>query len=379
VEPVTWTTSADDTLAACLLDTLAAPDVASKEWIIRQYDHEVQGCSIVKPLLGPGAGPADGTVIRGVLGRDRGIVLGVGLRHRLGPLDPYQMAAGGIIEAMANAIAAGADPARIALLDNFCWGDCRREESLGTLVEACRACHDMAVAFAAPFVSGKDSLNNVFAWTDSAGKHHERSIPPTLLATAMGQVENVHRAITPDLKQVGNRLAVVGLSRDDLAGSQLELVGRVRGGRVPQVDATACRDVFSAVAAAQRAGLVAACHDCSDGGILAAVAEMAIAGCSAARITLADVPMEAGNSAASGSALHHDLAIAFTETPGRFVCEVPAAAAERFATHMNDTNRVPWAWVGTVVAGDRLEIVSTGGQVTAVPVASLARAWRGGS
>jgi len=377
--PAGWTLHEDESLVDCLLDVLAAPDVASKEHIIRQYDHEVQGCSIVKPLLGPGAGPADGTVIRGVLGRDRGIVLGVGLRHRLGLLDPYQMAAGGIVEAMANVIAAGADPARIALLDNFCWGDCRREESLGTLVEACRACHDMAVAFAAPFVSGKDSLNNVFAWTDAAGKHHERSIPPTLLATAMGQVENVLRTVTPDLKQSGNRLAILGLSRGELAGSQLELVGRVHGGRVPQVDTTACRGVFAAVAAAQRAGLVAACHDCSDGGLLAAVAEMAIAGGSAARITLADVPMQCGGSAGNDSALQRDLMIAFTETPGRFVCEVPAALADRFADHMSKTDCVPWAWIGTVVAGDRLEIVSTAGSATTVPVASLARAWRGGA
>ncbi|MFM8707951.1 MAG: AIR synthase-related protein, partial [Planctomycetia bacterium] len=299
-----------------------------------------------------------------------------------GWLDPYQMAAGGIVEAIANVVAAGADPARIALLDNFCWGDCRREESLGTLVEACRACHDMAVAFTAPFVSGKDSLNNVFAWTDSGGRHHERSIPPTLLATALGQVEAVHRAITPDLKRVGNRLAVVGLSRDDLAGSQLELVGRVRGGRVPQVDAAACRAVFAAVAAAQRAGLVAACHDCSDGGLLTAVAEMAIAGRAAARIELAAVPMETAGVATPGSTLAADLAIAFAETPGRFVCEVPAAVAERFADQMNEMNKkhpVPWNWIGGVVAGDRLEIVSTDGQVATVPVAGLARAWQGGT
>ncbi|MFM7290570.1 MAG: phosphoribosylformylglycinamidine synthase subunit PurL, partial [Planctomycetia bacterium] len=382
VEPTTWTARAGESLEACLLDLLAAPDVASKEWIIRQYDHEVQGCSIVKPLLGPGEGPADGTVIRGVLGRDRGIVLGVGLRHRLGWLDPYQMAAGGIVEAIANVVAAGADPARIALLDNFCWGDCRREESLGTLVEACRACHDMAVAFTAPFVSGKDSLNNVFAWTDSGGRHHERSIPPTLLATALGQMEAVHRAITPDLKRVGNRLAVVGLSQDDLAGSQLELVGRVRGGRVPQVDAAACRAVFAAVAAAQRAGLVAACHDCSDGGLLTAVAEMAIAGRAAARIELSAAPMETAGVATPGSTLAADLAIAFAETPGRFVCEVPAAVAERFADQMNEMNKkhpVPWNWIGGVVAGDRLEIVSTDGQVATVPVAGLARAWQGGT
>ena len=224
-------------LGATLLEILAAPDVASKEWIIRQYDHEVQGCSVIKPLLGPGEGPADATVVRGVLGRDRGIALGVGLRHRIGPLDPWQMAAGGIVEAVANVVATGADPDRIALLDNFCWGDTRRPESLGTLVEACRACHDVAVDLGAPFVSGKDSLNNVFAWTDAAGKPRELSIPPTLLATAMGQIDDVRRVVTPDLKRPGSRLAVIGLTRDDLAGSQLEALGVVTGGAVPRIDA----------------------------------------------------------------------------------------------------------------------------------------------
>jgi len=374
--PRAWTTAAADSLADCLLDVLSAFDVASKEWIIRQYDHEVQGASVVKPLLGPGDGPADGTVIRGVLGRDRGVVLAVGLRHRLGPLDPYQMAAGGIVEAIANCIAAGADPARIALLDNFCWGDTRREESLGTLVEACRACHDMAVAFAAPFVSGKDSLNNVFAWTDAAGVHHERSIPPTLLATAMGQVSDVRRVLTPDLKRPGDRLAIVGLTGGDTAGSQLEVVGRVSGGAVPRVDAAACRAVFAAVAAAGRDGLLAACHDCSDGGLATAVAEMAIGGGLGARIDLAAVPRLPA--ADAGTGLVADLAVAFAETPGRFVCAVPAAAAERFAAAMAE---VPWAWIGEVRSDGRLEIVSANpsggsGAATAIPLERLARAWR---
>ena len=387
VEPVAWTLRDDDSVAACLRDVLRAPDVASKEWIVRQYDHEVQGASVVKPLLGPGEGPADGTVVRGVLGRDRGIVLGVGLRHRLGRIDPYQMAAGGIIEAVANCVAAGADPGRIALLDNFCWGDCRREESLGTLVEACRACHDVAVELAAPFVSGKDSLNNVFAWTDASGKHHERSIPPTLLATALGQVDDVHRVVTPDLKAVGDRLAIVGASRDDLAGSQLEAVGRVCGGRVPRVDAAVCRRTFHAVAAAIRTGLVTACHDCSDGGLAGAVAEMAIAGGRAARIRLADVPFVSETDLATGPAaapersasLVRDLTIAFTETPGRFVCAVPESAGERFAAAMAAAQDVPWHWIGEVTAGDSLEIVSTVGGTVATPVADLARAWRQGA
>ncbi len=375
-----WADAAGDSLAACLLDVLAAPDVASKEWIIRQYDHEVQGASVVKPLLGPGEGPADGTVIRGVLGRDRGIVLSVGLRHRLGPLDPYQMAAGGIVEAIANCVAAGADPARIALLDNFCWGDTRREESLGTLVEACRACYDMAVAFTAPFVSGKDSLNNVFAWTDAAGVHHERSIPPTLLATALGQMDDVRRALTPDLKRAGDRLAIVGLTGGETAGSQLELVGRVGGGAVPRVDPAACRAAFAAVAAAGRDGLLSACHDCSDGGLVTALAEMAIGGRLGARIDLGRVPRLPA--AGPDDGWPADLAAAFAETPGRFVCAVPAAAADRFAAALRE---VPWAWIGEVLADGRLEIVAAsagpqhGGQPgapTTIPLDRLARAWR---
>ena len=364
-QPPSW--SGDASIAAALLDVLALPDVASKEWIVRQYDHEVQGCSVLKPLLGPGAGPADGTVIRGVLGRDRGIVLGVGLRHHLGRLDPYRMAAGGIVEAIANVVAAGADPDRIALLDNFCWGDTRRPESLGTLVEACLACRDLAVAFGAPFVSGKDSLNNVFTYADATGAAREISIPPTLLVTALGQLDDVRRAVSPDLKAAGNRLAIVGMTRADLAGSQLALTGRVAGGDVPAVDVAACRAAIHAVAAARRAGLLQSCHDVSDGGLLAAVAEMAIAGRLAARIALADVP-------AAAAAIGHDLTIAFAETPGRFVCEVRPEQAAEFARCLGG---VPWAWIGEVVGGDELEIVAGGGGGDRVAVRRLAGAWRG--
>jgi phosphoribosylformylglycinamidine synthase II len=369
--PPTWSAvhAGGPAVAACLLDVLRLPDVASKEWIIRQYDHEVQGCSVIKPLLGPGAGPADGTVVRGVLGRDRGIVLGVGLRHRLGHLDPYQMAAGGIVEAIGNVVAAGADPDRIALLDNFCWGDTRREESLGTLVEACRACHDMAVAFMAPFVSGKDSLNNVFAWTDAAGGQHELSIPPTLLATAVGQLDDVRRATSPDLKGAGNRLAIVGTTRADVAATQLELTGRVSGGRLPTVDPAACRAAWSALAAASAAGLLASCHDCSDGGLAAAVAEMAIGGGRGGRIELGLVPR-------AGDDPFPDLAIAFAETPGRFVCEVRPEHEAAFAALLDREAPNAWGWIGTVAAEPVLELVATDGTVDRLPVARLAAAWR---
>jgi phosphoribosylformylglycinamidine synthase len=362
-----WT-AAGATVGGILERVLALPDVASKAWIIRQYDHEVQGASVVKPLLGPGAGPADGTIVRGVLGRPRGIVLGVGLRHRLGLLDPYQMAAGAIVEAVANAVAAGADPDRIALLDNFCWGDVRRPESLGPLVEACRACHDVAVALAAPFVSGKDSLNNVFAWTDSGGKAHELSIPPTLLATALGQVADVGRAMTPDLKAPAHRLAVVGMTRTATAGSQIELAGVVAGGAVPAVDTAAFRATTAAVAAANAAGLVRSCHDVSDGGLATAVAEMAIAGAVGARLELGAVPVVADGVPAA----HRDLAIAFAETPGRFVCAVAPADADAFAARMQG---LPWAWIGAVTAEPVVEILAAAGNAERVPLERLAAAW----
>ena len=279
------------------------------------------------------------------------------------------MAAGGIVEAVANVVAVGADPDRVALLDNLCWGDTRRPESLGTLVEACRACHDVAVALRAPFVSGKDSLNNVFAWNDR-GTPRERSIPPTLLATAMGQVDDVRRVVTPDLKRAGNRLAVIGLSRDDLGGSQLERLGIVTGGKVPRVDAATCRRVFLAVAGAIRSGIVRACHDVSDGGLLAALAEMAIGGGLGATIDLARVPTLLGG----GQGRHAELAIAFAESPCRFVCEVDADAAARMGEHLGD---IPWAWVGEVDDDAVLTVTGTDDAVERVPVADLARAWRG--
>ena len=356
-------------LGATLLEILAAPDVASKEWIIRQYDHEVQGGSVIKPLLGPGEGPADATVVRGVLGRDRGIALGVGLRHRIGPLDPWQMAAGGIVEAVANVVATGADPDRIALLDNFCWGDTRRPESLGTLVEACRACHDVAVDLGAPFVSGKDSLNNVFAWTDAAGKPRELSIPPTLLATALGQVDDVRRVVTPDLKRPGNRLAVIGLTRDDLAGSQLEALGVVTGGAVPRIDAPSCRKTFRHLASAIRDGGILACHDVSDGGLLAAVAEMAIGGAIGATIDLGKVP----TLLEGGQGRHADLTIAFAESPCRFVCEVDAESAGRMGEWLEG---IPWGWIGEVVDAPRLTVTGCFDGDESVALDALARAWR---
>jgi phosphoribosylformylglycinamidine synthase len=185
----------------------------------------------------------------------------------------------------------------------------------------------------------------------------------------MGQVDDVCRVLSPDLKAAGNRLAVVGLTRDDLAGSQLELTGRVQGGRVPEVDVASCRAVIHAIAAAQRAGYVQACHDVSDGGLAAAVAEMAIGGRLGATLDLAAVPVEFSPAV---DPAHRDLAIAFAETPGRFICEVRADDAAVFEQAVAG---VPWAWVGAVTAEPDLAIGSAG-RLERIAVAQLDAAWR---
>src|SRR5206468_8512997 len=154
-----------------LLRILSAPNVASKEWIVRQYDHEVQGGSVVKPFVGAANdGPSDAAVLRPVLGSRRGLVIACGMNPRYGDFDTYHMAASAIDEAIRNCVAVGADPSRIALLDNFCWGNTDRPETLGTLVRAALGCKDTAIAFGTPFISGKDSLNNEFSFMDSTGQ-----------------------------------------------------------------------------------------------------------------------------------------------------------------------------------------------------------------
>src|SRR5205814_8883772 len=146
-----------------LLQILSSYNVCSKEWIIRQYDHEVQGGSALKPLVGAeDDGPGDAAVVMPVLGYWTGLALGCGINPRYGDLDPYAMAAAATDEAVRNVVAVGADPTRIALLDNFCWGNTDRPEVLGSLVRAAEACRDVALAYAMPFISGKDSLNNEY-------------------------------------------------------------------------------------------------------------------------------------------------------------------------------------------------------------------------
>ncbi|MCR9293025.1 MAG: phosphoribosylformylglycinamidine synthase subunit PurL [bacterium] len=265
--------------ATALKNVLGSLNVASKHWIIRQYDHEVQGGSAIKPLVGvDGNGPGDAAVVRPRLDSRRGVVISCGMNPAFGDFDTYHMAASAIDEAVRNAVAVGADPSRIAILDNFCWGNTDRPETLGSLVRAALACHDVAVAWKTPFISGKDSLNNEFTWLSEDGQKQTIAIPPSLLISAMGQVEDVSQCVTMDCKKAGNPLYLVGETKAEFGGSHLLKVLGLAGGEVPRVDVDAAMQNFQCVHRSIRAGWIRACHDLSEGGLITAAAEMSFAG-----------------------------------------------------------------------------------------------------
>lgn len=336
--------------ASILRAILGSLNVASKEWVIRQYDHEVQGGSVVKPLVGvANDGPSDAAVLRPVISSRRGLVVACGMNPRYGDLDPYHMAASAIDEAVRNAVAVGADPQRIAILDNFCWGYTDRPETLGSLVRAALACRDVAVALGTPFISGKDSLNNEFSYEDEHGNRQTISIPPSLLISALGQVEDVQHCITMDLKQPGNLIYLVGTTRDELGGSHLALVRGLTGGQVPMLDPQIAGQTYAAIHAAIRAGWVRACHDLSEGGLAVALAEMAFAGGCGARVSLDAVPHQIDATAVPSL----ETVLMFAESNSRLLCEVSPDDQQAFEACLNG---VAHARIGQVTDDARLTI-----------------------
>ncbi len=335
---------------------LASWNVCSKEWIIRRYDHEVQGGSVLKPLVGArDDGPGDAAVVMPVLGSWTGLAVGCGINPHYGDLDPYAMAAAAIDEAVRNVVAVGADPARIALLDNFCWGNTDRPEVLGSLVRAAEACRDLAEAYNMPFISGKDSLKNEF----HAGDRHI-VIPPTLLISALGRVPDVRRSVSMDLKEAGNDLYLVGVTRDEMGGSHFNLVHGRGDGEPPRVDLGLAPRIFARLHELIRRGGVRSCHDLSEGGLAVAVAEMAFAGGIGADVT--------------GLGSLTDEVLLFSESTTRFILEVAPGGATALKECMAD---VPVVRIGETVKEERLRIAGAGGEwLVWAPLAELKEAWQ---
>jgi phosphoribosylformylglycinamidine synthase len=309
-------------MAAALRKMLGRLNLCSKEYVVRQFDHEVQAGSVVKPLVGKLQDVAsDAAVVRPLLERPEGIGLSHSLYPSYGDIDPYWMAACAIDTAIRNLVAVGAPTERIALLDNFCWSSSDEPERLGQLKRAARACYDFAVAYGTPFISGKDSMYNDFKGFDELDRPVKISVPPTLLISSLGFLEDVSRSVTLDAKTPGDRLYLLGTTRDELGASEYyaflgeTLTGRrFIGNRVPQVDAGRNAGTYRALHQAIRRGLVSASASLGLGGLATAASKMALGGDLGVEIDLAAVITEPGD-------LRTDR-ILYSESQGRILATV---------------------------------------------------------
>ncbi|MEM2107689.1 MAG: phosphoribosylformylglycinamidine synthase subunit PurL [Candidatus Bathyarchaeia archaeon] len=341
-------------LTEMLMALLSAPNIASKESVVRTYDHEVKGNTALKPLQGENSGPNDAAVLKPLENSWTGAVISCGMNPNYGKIDAYWMAASAIDEAIRNNVAVGGR--RIALLDNFTWGNPEKPERLGSLVRACQACYNFAKAFRTPFISGKDSLYN---------ESPLGPVTPTLLITALGIIPDIRLLVSMDLKKPGDLLCIVGQTFNELGGSEYYKLGGYLGRSVPKVRVTEAKRTYRAITKAIDMGLVKACHDISEGGLAVAAAEMAFAGGLGLKLDLRAVPNK--------QVTRSDFLL-FSESNSRFLVEIDARDKADFEALMR--NKV-YAQIGEVTDDARLIIKGLDGQVVVdASVAELHRSWK---
>ena len=353
---------------ALLKKMLGRLNVCSKEYVVRQYDHEVQGGSVIKPLSGArDDGPSDAGVLRPVLGSDRGLVVSHGICPKFSKWDTYWMMASAIDEAVRNAICAGGDPTRLAGVDNFCWCDPVQSEKtpdgeykLAQLVRANQALAHFCQGFGIPCISGKDSMKN-----DYTGGGTKISIPPTVLFSVLGIVEDVNRCVGSDFKRPGELVYILGMTYPELGGSELSGMIRSPFSGVPQVDVVAARNRYLAVDEALRRGLVTALHDLSDGGLGVAVAEMCIGGRTGATVDISAAPRTEPEMAVAD--------MLYSESNSRILAAVKPEHQQAFEALFAGSH---FALLGQTTDDQTLIMTDNGQTVMHLPVEELTEAWK---
>jgi phosphoribosylformylglycinamidine synthase len=366
VEP-TFSCPAD--LTESLLNMLGRLNICSKEWVIRQYDHEVQAMSVVKPLVGEqNDGPSDAAVLRPLLDAMQGVIVANGICPRYSDIDTYHMAANAIDEAIRNVVAVGGCLGHIAGLDNFCWPDPELSASnpdgpykLAQLVRANQALYDYCTAYEVPCISGKDSMKNDYHIGDT-----KISVPPTLLFSVIARMPDVRRAITMDVKQPGDLVFILGETRAELGASEYYAMHEAIGNRVPQVDAQQARALYEALSHAMERDLINACHDCSDGGFGVAAAEMAFAGGYGMHLDLRAMPREAE--------IDRDDTLLYSESASRFVVTVPTQHRALFLQVMSGCIV---GELGQVIDGPAFTVIGVRGEIVMQSdIKTLKEAWQ---
>lgn len=348
-------------VTAELIRILSGWNTCSKEWTVRQYDHEVQAHNVIKSMNGKLMdGHGDASVLQPFVESYEGIAVANGLNPLYGTIDAYAMAASAINEAMRNVVCVGGNPAETVLLDNFCAPSPKNPENLGDIVEECKACYDYSVEYLTPFVSGKDSLHNEFKLADRT-----IAIPPTLLISAAAKVPDVRKCVTADFKKAGNAIYLVGKTFEELGGSQYYYLNGVEGGKAPAVDAKESKKIFESMHSAINSGLVRACHDCSEGGLGVAVAEMCFGSELGAEISLGKVLYEGEK---------RDDFVLLSESNSRFVVEVEPANAAKFEETLKG---LPVARIGSVTADKKFAVAGLSGKTAiSAEISKLKQAWK---
>lgn len=353
-----------------ILAMLSHPDVRSNEDVVRRFDHEILGATISRPYQGAADdGPSDAAVLAPLRAKSgKALAIGIGMNCRTGAIDSRRMAEAVVDEAIRNSVCVGADPNHMALLDNFSWGNPRRPEMLGHLVDAVAGCVAAANAHQSPFVSGKDSLNNEYE-THTSGPNGEivvgrRSIPPTLVITALGVLSNAKHLVTSDAKQADNVLVLTGAAQDELRGSILDAVMGVDGpGFVPGGDPTS-PERYRTIHQVIVDGLVRSAHDVSDGGLLVALAEMAMGGRLGVSVDLTfglGIPADH---------THAQLVALFSESSGQILLECRPEDASLVCERSG--GRV----IGEVTIGDRFIVRASSRSIVDQPLEALLQAWQ---
>jgi len=298
---------------------LSSYNICSKEKFISGYDFEVQGMSVIKPLVGLYRdGPSDAAVLRPFWNDKRGFAISNGINPFYGLKDPYWMSASAIEEALRQLVCVGADITQAAILDNFAWGSPKKPENVWSLYQSVKACHDFSLAFEVPFISGKDSLYNEFTYHDKV-----ISVPPTLLISAIAIVKDVEKTITSDFKGSGNIVYLLGKTYNELGSSQfMKIMFGSYDGIVPRVRANDSLLLMKRLSKAIELGLVSSCHDLSDGGLAVCICEMSFSGNFGARIDLKNVVCD--------DSVDKDEIILFSESNGRFLVEVKPENQKKF-------------------------------------------------
>jgi phosphoribosylformylglycinamidine synthase len=354
----------DGDLIADLKAVLGSHNVCSKESFVRMYDHEVLAQSVVKQFQGEDEdGPGNAGVIRPVPGSDKGVAISAGICPKFSDLDTYHMMACAIDEAVRNLVAVGARLGTIAGLDNFCWPDPVQsdktpdgEHKLAQLVRCCQALYDVCVAYDIPLISGKDSMKNDYKIGDT-----KISIPPTVLVTACAILDDVNKVVTMDVKAPGHAVYVLGDTKDEMGGSEFLALRGELGANVPTVDPVNARALYNRLTDAIEAGLVASCHDCSDGGLGVALAESAFAGGFGMRVDL------------NGLGVANSTIALFSESQSRFVVTVAEENAAAFEAALRDSTCMR---LGSTTADPNLSIAGIGGQTVQAPLDELKEAWQ---